>query len=79
MITNTPQVTNYPDPAVFCSSNVSCDAKCLVGAGIIYDRIVPVFVGLRQHAIDALGQVLFAIIDGSNDRDERRYCAIPLD
>src|SRR5262249_35762310 len=40
-----------------------CDLQRVVGAAIVDDAVTPVAVALREHALDALAQVLAAVVD----------------
>jgi hypothetical protein len=41
-----------------------------IRAAVVYDEVLPVVVCLREHALDALGQVALAVVDGCHHPDE---------
>jgi hypothetical protein len=46
------------------------DLEGSVGAAVVDDCVIPMRIGLRQHALDALGKVLRVVIEGRNDADK---------
>ena len=47
------------------------DFERSVRAAIVDDDVLPVLISLGQHALDALGKILLAVIDWSQDADQR--------
>ena len=45
------------------------DFEGSIRAAVVYDNVLPVLVSLGQDALDALGKILLAVIDGSQDGD----------
>src|SRR6202012_1138657 len=43
------------------------DPQRAIRAAVVYDRVVPTVIGLRDHAFDAGAEVLFAIEDRRDD------------
>src|SRR5262249_11525839 len=61
----------YNSNAPVLGSVSTRDRPGSVGAAVIYNRVVPIRIGLTQHALDACGKVLGAVIDRREDTDQR--------
>jgi hypothetical protein len=58
-----------PDPGIPVGILVR-DVECPVGAAVVDDGVIQVFVGLSQHALDALAEITLSVVDGSHYADE---------
>lgn len=44
--------------------------RCRVSAAIINDRKIPVLIRLSEHALDTLGKILGAVVNGRDYTDQ---------
>src|SRR5262249_54304565 len=42
-----------------------------IGTAVVDDRVVPVRIGLSEHALDTAAQMTLTVVDGSDDTDAR--------
>src|SRR6185369_12742704 len=54
------------------------DFRRSVGAAVIYDRILPILIGLTKNAFYAFRQIFRSIVNGSDDAHEGLRCSVHL-
>src|SRR5262245_52562230 len=59
-----------PDPRI-PSGVVLRESEGFVGAAVVDDGVVPVLVRLGEDAFDAFAEMVFPVVNRSNDADER--------
>jgi hypothetical protein len=70
-------VVENADPGIFFRVQLG-DLKGSIGAAIVQNDIFPVLIGLGQYAFNALRQMGFTVVNGSDDADKRLWSSYHL-